>query len=197
MTVPGVPDFYQGSELWDFNLVDPDNRRPVDFDERRDRLDNLLQRADESVEQLAVELREKWPDPDVKLWVTTRSLWLRREWPEVFSYGEYLPVAAIGPAADHVISFARCFEGRWAVVVVPRHFQPLRRGDVKTGDGVPRADWGGTELVLPDAGGGSWRCELSGRVLKSDDRNGQLMLRVDRLFDVLPVALLTLHSESP
>ena len=110
ITLPGVPDFYQGTELWDFNLVDPDNRRPVDFAERCRRLDNLLARANEDLEQTALGVSARWPDADIKLWVVVRALALRRELPDVFSFGEYLPVAAAGPAAEHVVSFARRLE---------------------------------------------------------------------------------------
>ena len=195
MTLPGVPDVYQGSELWDFNLVDPDNRRPVDFDDRRRRLQELLQRADESIQQLAADLRQGWPGPDVKLWVTTRTLSLRSECPEVFSCGEYVPVTATGPAADHVLSFARHFDGRWVMPVVPRHFQRLRRRDWQS-DGAPHVDWRGTQLILPDTRGDTWRCEISGRAFEPNAIDGQIVLSAEELFEVLPVALLTLPSES-
>ena len=196
MTVPGVPDIYQGNELWDFNLVDPDNRRHVDFQERRRRLDHLLDRADHSLEQLAAELSRQWPDPDVKLWVTTRSLSLRRDWPDVFSFGDYIPVTASGPAADHVIGFARHYEGRWVMPVVPRQFHRLRGAQSKTNGGAPRADWSGTRIILPETADGAWRCELSGRVLEPFQEDGQPVLDIEKVFEVLPVALLTLHSES-
>ena len=195
MTLPGVPDFYQGTELWDFNLVDPDNRRPVDFDNRRQRLQELLDRADRHPKQLARELSEQWPDPDIKLWIATRGLTLRREWPEVFSLGDYLPLSASGPAADHVISFARRFENRWVMPVVPRQFHRLRSEHAQTNRRAPRADWKGTHLILPDADGRPWRCELSGQVFEPNQRDEQLVLEIAPLLQVLPVALLTLESD--
>jgi (1->4)-alpha-D-glucan 1-alpha-D-glucosylmutase len=96
LTMPGVPDTYQGTELWDLSLVDPDNRRPVDFDLR----DRLLARLDEG-------WRPGWDEPEgaAKLLVVSRALRLRRDRPELFS--GYAPVAATGPAADHVVAFDR------------------------------------------------------------------------------------------
>jgi (1->4)-alpha-D-glucan 1-alpha-D-glucosylmutase len=195
MTVPGVPDFYQGCELWDFHLVDPDNRRPVDFDERRARLGRLHRAAHENLQQVARDLAERWPDPDVKLWVTARTLALRRDWPEVFSFGDYIPLSAIGPAERHVLSFARQYDQRVVVTAVPRHFHRLAGSRSRTTRELPRADWGFTKLVLPEAGDGAWRCELSGNRLDPQVLDGDLVLDVDELFDVLPVALLRCESE--
>jgi (1->4)-alpha-D-glucan 1-alpha-D-glucosylmutase len=190
-TIPGVPDFYQGTELWDFNLVDPDNRRPVDFEDRRRRMDKLLQN-ERDVERTARELRDRWPDPDVKLWVTARTLALRRDWPEVFSYGDYVPLSATGPAAEHVLAFARQFGGRTAVTVVPRHIQILR--ETRPTDNPLNADWSGTQLLLPESEGGTWRCQLTGQSLDSQGTGQEAALEVAPLFEVLPVALLMLET---
>jgi (1->4)-alpha-D-glucan 1-alpha-D-glucosylmutase len=194
ITLPGVPDFYQGCELWDFHLVDPDNRRPVDFDERRDRLERLLQGAKKDVLKTAREVAQRWPDPDVKLWVVARSLALRRAWTDVFSFGEYVPLAAAGPAENHVLSFARQFDGFCAITAAPRHFHRLCSSRREPGHGLPRAHWQGTRLVLPDFGHRVWSCELSGRTFESREIDGKTVLDVNSLFDVLPVALLTAKS---
>jgi (1->4)-alpha-D-glucan 1-alpha-D-glucosylmutase len=146
------------------------------------------------LEQLAVELGKSWPDPIIKLWVTTRTLSLRREWPEVFSWGDYIPVAARGPAADHLLSFARHFDGQWVMPVVPRHFQRLRRAPQQAA-GAPHAQWAGTQLVLPESRVDAWRCALSGRLFEPEESDGQVMLNAEQLFDVFPIALLTLPSE--
>ena len=195
ITLPGVPDFYQGTELWDFNLVDPDNRRPVDFVERCRRLDNLLARANEDLEQTALGVSARWPDADIKLWVVVRALALRRELPDVFSYGEYLPVAVVGPAAEHIVAFARRCEEHVAVVVVPRQLQRLRGSQPRGNHGTPRANWRGSQLILPDVDGQMWRCALSGRVFESQTSGEHTALEIDQLFDILPVALLTLQSD--
>ena len=195
ITLPGVPDFYQGSELWDFNLVDPDNRRPIDFDARRDQLDRLIRGADRDVLKTARELADRWPDPDVKLWVTMRSLALRRDWPEVFSFGDYIPLSAVGAAESHVLSFTRKLDRRFAVTVVPRHFFRLNSAPSKPTRSAPRADWHGTKLLLPETESGVWTCELSGRTFESRAEAGNSVLDVGPLFEVLPVALLTSEAQ--
>jgi (1->4)-alpha-D-glucan 1-alpha-D-glucosylmutase len=147
------------------------------------------------VQTTARQLAEQWPDPDVKLWVTARSLALRRDWPEVFSFGDYVPLSAVGPAESHVLSFARQLDRRCVVSVVPRHFQRLGSMRNESTCGAPRADWRGTNLVLPEIEIAGWTCELSGRTFESSAENGNVVLDVGPLFDVLPVALLTLEFQ--
>jgi (1->4)-alpha-D-glucan 1-alpha-D-glucosylmutase len=185
-----VPDFYQGTELWGFNLVDPDNRRPVDFAQRRERLDNLLAKAEKNIERAALEVSASWPDPDIKLWVMWRTLALRRERSDVFCCGEYVPVATAGPAAEHVLSFARHLEGECVVTVVPRQFHSLGAGRYQNGKGIPRADWKRTRLVLPVETGRPWRDVLTDRVYEPSRAEGQASIEIEQLFDVFPVALL-------
>src|SRR5690606_6753943 len=86
-TLPGVPDFYQGTELWDFSLVDPDNRRPVDYELRQSLLKELADGIENDLEGLARSVVERWPDPRIKLLVTSQALHLRRRWEEVFLLG--------------------------------------------------------------------------------------------------------------
>jgi (1->4)-alpha-D-glucan 1-alpha-D-glucosylmutase len=193
-TVPGVPDFYQGTELWDFNLVDPDNRRAVDFAERRRRLDNLLDKANKDIQALASALSASWPDPDVKLWVTAQCLSLRRDWPDVFRFGEYVPLSASGPVAEHVLSFARHFDRQCVVTVVPRQFHALadRRGENQPG--IPRANWKGTRLILPVETSRPWKDALTGRLDEPQRVNGEVSLEIEQLLDIFPVALLTFRS---
>jgi (1->4)-alpha-D-glucan 1-alpha-D-glucosylmutase len=191
MTLPGVPDFYQGTELWDFNLVDPDNRRPVDFELRRRHLNKLLDEADQDATAFADRLSQRWPDADVKLWVTSQSLALRREWADVFSAGEYIPLSAAGEAAQYVIGFARHLEPNWALIAVPRHFYRLTGGRRTQAETGPQADWADTSLILPDDAPATWHCRLSGRVLETNATISESSLAVSELFGVFPVALLT------
>jgi (1->4)-alpha-D-glucan 1-alpha-D-glucosylmutase len=184
LTVPGVPDFYQGTELWDFNLVDPDNRRPVDFFLRERQLNELLNAADSDIEEFAGELSQRWPDAIVKLWVTARTLNLRRELADVFTFGEYVPLTAIGPAADHVVAFARRHDDKCVVAVVPRLHYRLCRGNMSVNA------WDETQLALPAGVARSWQCRLSGRAFDAGDTN-EPILDVAELFQVFPVALLT------
>ncbi|MDP9347822.1 MAG: malto-oligosyltrehalose synthase, partial [Gemmatimonadota bacterium] len=103
ITAPGVPDVYQGQEIWDFSLVDPDNRRPVDYDTRRWLLAELRGRMEnDSLEELARELVEEWEDGRIKLYVTHRALALRAALPDLFRDGEHLPLVSAGERVGHV-----------------------------------------------------------------------------------------------
>jgi len=187
LTLPGVPDFYRGAELWDFNLVDPDNRRPVDYNDRRRRLGKLRSHAERDLPGLVREIANRWPDPDVKLWVTSVGLNLRRHWPDLFAFGEFIPLVTTGAAANHIIAFARRREQQTIICVVPRHFYRLTanqgRCNTKTAPaGPPRAEWGDTKIVLPDEFAREWISPLTGEAF--DD------LTVQNLFATFPVALL-------
>jgi hypothetical protein len=116
--MPGVPDFYQGTEFWDLSLVDPDNRRPVDFTERADVL-KLVERPDWQ------ELARDWPNGHVKLARTRHLLRLRNELADVFASGDYEPLEVSGPHADHVMAFARRRGRHAAITAVARLYAPL------------------------------------------------------------------------
>lgn len=120
-TLPGVPDFYQGTEFWDLSLVDPDNRRPVDFVARHAAL-TALEAPDWSG------LTKAWPDGRLKLAWTRHLLELRNRLPDIFVRGGYQPLEVRGAHADHVIAFARTHGRAAAIVVVGRHFAPFTQG---------------------------------------------------------------------
>jgi (1->4)-alpha-D-glucan 1-alpha-D-glucosylmutase len=120
-TMPGVPDFYQGTEFWDFSLVDPDNRRPVDFAACASALAGL-----ETPDWTS--LAQNWTDGRIKLAWTRRLLKLRSELADVFSNGDYQPLEVIGPHRDHVIAFARQHGGDAAIVAVGKSLAPLTQG---------------------------------------------------------------------
>jgi (1->4)-alpha-D-glucan 1-alpha-D-glucosylmutase len=113
LTSAGVPDIYQGNEIWDYSLVDPDNRRPVDYKRRREILDALPAATPD-------ELIRNWPDGRIKMFLTQRMLQFRREHVDLFQCGEYLPLAASGTFAECCVSFARSLADKWIVVVAPR-----------------------------------------------------------------------------
>lgn len=115
LTMPGVPDIYQGQEFWDLSLVDPDNRRPVDYEARRQSLKTLQDNPPS-----AADLLGNWQDGRIKQLVTSRLLHLRRDWPELFQHGSYVPVRGDGEFADCCIAFRREHGGRSILVVVPR-----------------------------------------------------------------------------
>ncbi|MDR3469082.1 MAG: malto-oligosyltrehalose synthase [Xanthobacteraceae bacterium] len=121
-TMPGVPDFYQGTELWDFSMVDPDNRRPVDFTKRRRLLDAAGKPADWSA------LAARWTDGEIKLRWTHHLLALRRAHADVFTRGDFRPLAVDGTHRHHVVAFARTLSGRAVVTVACRAFAGLSSG---------------------------------------------------------------------
>jgi (1->4)-alpha-D-glucan 1-alpha-D-glucosylmutase len=139
LALPGVADVYQGNELWDFSLVDPDNRRPVDYGRRR----ALLASLDE--DDGGALLRE-WRSGAVKLFVTARGLHARREQPALFVDGEYMPLAVRGEHAANVVAFARRHGDEWALAVVPRLTTELTGPPVFP---VGAAVWGDTAVELP------------------------------------------------
>jgi (1->4)-alpha-D-glucan 1-alpha-D-glucosylmutase len=170
LTVPGVPDTYQGGELWDFSLVDPDNRRPVDWERRRRLLDAV---ADARPQDLAA----VWQDGREKLFVTARLLALRRKRPSLFAAGDYQPLdVGEGRNSERVCAFARRHGEDALAVAVPRLTYGLFR------DGVP-ADFGATDLALPPAAG--WRNVFTGKAFGPCDR-----ISAADLFRQFPVAVL-------
>ncbi|HMJ04672.1 MAG TPA: malto-oligosyltrehalose synthase [Chthoniobacterales bacterium] len=136
-TVPGVPDIFQGNEIWDFSLVDPDNRRPVDYQRRREMLAGL---ADAS----PADLLQNWPDGRIKLFLTQRLLRFRRSHRQLFESGAYIPLPVSGTHADSCIAFAREQAGEWIVVLAPR--LSSRVGFPPIGD-----CWQDTVVELPEA----------------------------------------------
>ncbi|HEV8441044.1 MAG TPA: malto-oligosyltrehalose synthase [Methylomirabilota bacterium] len=191
IAAPGIPDFYQGSELWDLALVDPDNRRPVDFVRRRALLDSLVTRIPPEPADLAplcAELLQSWPDGRVKLYATHRALTLRRQRPRLFAAGGYQPLAATGEQAEHVIAFARVESGGGVVVAVPR--LPARltafSGRLPLGDETWRDTW----LALDASLAGAYRDRFTGRRIATEPRDGVPVLPAGALFGVFPVALL-------
>jgi (1->4)-alpha-D-glucan 1-alpha-D-glucosylmutase len=141
LTVPGVPDLYQGDEFWDFSLVDPDNRRPVDFNARQRALDT----PPDIGEQLS-----NWRDGRIKQALITQVLALRKAHPDVFSRGSYTPVEVEGSYAEHVVAFCREHQGKRVLVVVPRW--PHRLLENSERPHIPAQVWGDTRVKLPFTG---------------------------------------------
>ncbi|MBD0272368.1 MAG: malto-oligosyltrehalose synthase, partial [Acetobacteraceae bacterium] len=172
LTLPGMPDIYQGSELWDLSLVDPDNRRPVDFARRERLLEEVT--ADMARDPMAAlrDMLGTWRDGRLKLAVTAALLALRRRHPALFAEGGYTPLTATGDAADRICAFART-QGEERLVVVTRRF-PARPLD------------GAAALPLPPAlAGEAWRDLLTGRQAGAAET-----LPLGELLGELPVAVL-------
>jgi (1->4)-alpha-D-glucan 1-alpha-D-glucosylmutase len=191
-TCPGVPDIYQGTELWDLSLVDPDNRRPVDFGLRQSLLSGLRERINKSggnLVLLARELLENSWNGRIKLYLTCRTLQARRRAPKIFSEGIYLPLEGEGEKKDHLCAFARIFKEDSIVVGVPRLVVGLLGGREEPPLG--EAAWKDTWLRVPgEWAGRKYRNLFTGEEL--DVRNGfrGAGFSLGDLFRNFPVALL-------
>ena len=161
-TCPGVPDLYQGNETWDFSLVDPDNRRPVDFAARRKILEQLDARSPR-------DLVENWQDGGIKMQVVRSLLHLRREFPDLFIKGEYMPITNTGSNA--VVAFLRRLGTAELLVVVPRRSEGLGAAH---------------SIQFPSSAKRTWKDVLTGRSVNADSG----AIRLGELFSDWPVAVL-------
>jgi (1->4)-alpha-D-glucan 1-alpha-D-glucosylmutase len=160
-----VPDCYQGNEIWDFSLVDPDNRRPVDYDRRRDLLAGLASLGESPSPETLLELFHNLADGRAKLYVMWRLLQLRREHEALFCDGGYMAVRATGEHAKNALAFARRNGREILVTVVPRLMDGLGIGPGALPSGA--AVWGDTRIELPFLDeGDTLRNALTGEVLR-------------------------------
>jgi (1->4)-alpha-D-glucan 1-alpha-D-glucosylmutase len=183
---PGTPDFYQGSELWDLRLVDPDNRGPVDFAERCRALHAL---PSENADPKAVsELLRRWPDGQIKLHVIQAAMRCRRQNSQVFADGDFLPVAARGARSDNVISILRHRAGKSFLAVAPRWLA----GTYTPAEQLPSADfWDETALLLPECVPRLWANAFTGETIEGRVTGEGRSLAVSDALGKFPVALLT------
>jgi (1->4)-alpha-D-glucan 1-alpha-D-glucosylmutase len=168
LTVPGVPDVYQGTELWSFDLVDPDNRRPVDYALRTRLLDEIAASAElggEPLRGFVESLLQSMRDGRIKLYFTWKLLRLRGQLDALFRFGEYAPLRVTGTHSDCVIAFARSHEGTEVIVIVSRWF--ARLGGV---DALPIGAelWQDTQVDVP--GAGTWVNVLTGERATADEK---------------------------
>jgi (1->4)-alpha-D-glucan 1-alpha-D-glucosylmutase len=184
---PGVPDFYQGTELWDFSLVDPDNRRPVDFHQRAQLLHDLKLKAKKAPGSLIQELLPNWQNGAVKLYTTYQALNFRRAHPDLFLRGDYIPIIAQGPQSRQVVAFARRQENSWAVVAAARFFTRIIPA---AAPGFDPEVWQQSCLSLPDDAPQEWLNIFTGATIKSLPQGQSKSLDLANLFQHLPVALL-------
>jgi malto-oligosyltrehalose synthase/4-alpha-glucanotransferase len=181
-TCPGIPDIYQGCEGWDLSMVDPDNRRPVDFDKRQHMLDELAE------QKTGVEWAALWEnryDARIKLWLAHTLLTERSQNPDLFAYGQYLPLEIKGRYKKNVLAFARRYEKTWYVVAVPLGLAQLCGSDCTN---ISDIDWQNTRIVLPADAPVEWKNRLTPATGKAD---GSLALA--DLFAEMPLALLKLE----
>jgi (1->4)-alpha-D-glucan 1-alpha-D-glucosylmutase len=195
---PGVPDFYQGSELYDFSLVDPDNRRPVDYEKRIAVLAELKRKeAEMTGVNLAGELSRGKDDGRIKMYLTYKALTFRKANRGLFEKGEYLPLALVGSRADHVCAFERRMGSASMIVVVPRFLWRL----IPENESMPLGEdvWDGTYLVLPDADKEThYRNIFTDETLGMEPREeGKQGLALSGIFSSFPVALMVKQIETP
>jgi (1->4)-alpha-D-glucan 1-alpha-D-glucosylmutase len=183
---PGVPDFYQGSDLWDFRLVDPDNRQPVDFEARKIKL-TKMRALDESPSPSYIEVAKSWQDGGIKLYVIWKTLQQRAQHPELYSDGEFLTLDVRGKRAEHVTAFARRLQRDWAVIVVPRWL--ARAGFPLPPQGTGQF-WGDTRVLLPKAAPTQWKNVFTNGIVTVEGKNASRLIRLNDLGQ-FPVALLT------
>ncbi len=188
ITAPGVPDFYQGTEFWDLTLVDPDNRRPVDYEKRRQTLPCLRNPA---------ELLEQRADGRIKMFVMHRGLQARADLREVYERGDYRPLEATGAHRDGVFAFARVAAGGGrsgadpvaAITCVPRMIASLVPDTA--GPPLGRAVWADTRMQLPpELADGALRDVFTGATIEVERANGASALSAAAVFERFPVALL-------
>jgi (1->4)-alpha-D-glucan 1-alpha-D-glucosylmutase len=199
ITLPGAPDFYQGSELWDLNLVDPDNRRPVNYAMRQKALSDLKKKF-EGIQGDAGEFfselqRDEGPGA-MKLFLIWRALNFRATQRELFEGGNYVRLDAVGKKHEHVCAFTRVWKEKEIIVVVPRLVFGLTRGAEvpPTGSDV----WKDAVLPLPRARAGDvFRNVLTQETVTTMEHNGKRALEMAKVLKIFPVALLETMPPSP
>jgi (1->4)-alpha-D-glucan 1-alpha-D-glucosylmutase len=181
ITGPGIPDIYQGTELWSFTLVDPDNRQLVDYGERQRLLEGIAELVDTPRAADVQALLESWEDGRIKLLVTTLALRCRSRLADAFDRGTYVRLEADGARAQHVFGFARQLDGDACIVVLPRWTTRLEQGALPLG----RRAWAHTQLRLPPSLHGGWTNVLTGEQIEAAEA-----LELSRVLEALPVAVL-------
>jgi (1->4)-alpha-D-glucan 1-alpha-D-glucosylmutase len=188
---PGVPDFYQGNDLWAFDLVDPDNRRAVNYEVRRQMLKSFEEQAARDRVALVDRLRENPCDGAIKLYVTQQALRFRRDHRDLFGQGSYTALASEGIRARNVVAFSRALGNQALIALTGRFFLKLCNSH-----GKPVGDvWGNTTIQLPKkTEHKSFRDIFTGETISADQREDGLFLPVAKVFSHCPVALLFAES---
>jgi (1->4)-alpha-D-glucan 1-alpha-D-glucosylmutase len=187
MTSPGVPDFYQGCDLWDLRLVDPDNRGPVDFKHRDALLAEIEKKSSQDLARYCRELVENWRDGLVKLYLIWKILNVRRNYSRLFSEGEFAPLEISGKRESSVIAYARRREHDWILTVAPRW---LARAKAQLTWSFMQKFWSGSKLNLPVNAPSSWLNPLTGETLVASPGQKGSNLPMSDILKNFPVALL-------
>ncbi len=186
LTVPGVPDTYQGNELWEFNLVDPDNRRPVDYELRRRVLADFKEVCLDGCDQQAAfasNLVSSMENGRIKAYLIWKTLNLRKQQPDLFQLGDYVPFETTGERAKHLVAFGRRYQSQSLIVAAPRLCAQLLAGQPRTAKG--EEVWRDTQIEISQ-NAVRFRNLFTGEKVAAE--HGALLAR--DLFQTFPVALL-------
>jgi (1->4)-alpha-D-glucan 1-alpha-D-glucosylmutase len=190
ITSPGVPDFYQGTELWDFSLVDPDNRRPVDYGIRMGMLEELKRcEAERPLPELARELTIKKDNGKIKLYLIYKALNYRKTAKAVFQHGDYLPLEALGEKAHNVCTFARKWENSVVLIIVPRFLTKL----IQQPEGLPfgKEVWKDSYIVVPfENPGTKYQNIFTREIVTTASHKEATVLYISEIFTHFPVVLM-------
>jgi (1->4)-alpha-D-glucan 1-alpha-D-glucosylmutase len=179
-TSPGIPDLYQGCELWDLSLVDPDNRRPVDYEQRRSLLQEIQAQSSDPLQRIE-DLFTSLTDGRLKLFLTTHLLKARQKYAELFQNGSYHPLTVTGTFANHIIAFARQHQDKIAIVIAPRFLTQIVAQDER-----PIGDcWQDTAIEIPAEFPLAWKNTMTQQPLTF-----QTHLSIKQALEHFPVALL-------
>jgi (1->4)-alpha-D-glucan 1-alpha-D-glucosylmutase len=192
ITAPGVPDVYQGSELWDLRLVDPDNRGTVDFARRIELLNSLKRNSSPETTGLAGDLLKNWTDGRIKLYLISKALRCRQEFSKLFTGGDFVPVEISGERSQNVTAFVRVFEDQQALVLAPKW---LAGSGMERNSNAQRKFWGETSIVLSDNVTASWRNVLTGESVTAQG-NRRACLSVSDVLKDFPVGLFLSNPNS-
>ncbi|MFP4418250.1 MAG: malto-oligosyltrehalose synthase [Chitinispirillaceae bacterium] len=183
LTAPGVPDFYQGSELWDLSLVDPDNRRSIDFTKREALLRDVVQKLENEGQNALQEFIENRIDGRIKMFLSYKTLHTRRTFSSVFENGSYEPIRVTGRYRDSVIAYMRRYDSKAVLVVAPRFLTSI----ISENDTPMGEIWANTALALPiGLKASEWHNQLTDQVL-----TGSRQLPLAQLLADFPVAILS------
>jgi (1->4)-alpha-D-glucan 1-alpha-D-glucosylmutase len=178
----GVPDIYQGTELWDLSLVDPDNRRPVDYAKRKAILADILEREKSDISRLSEDLLSTKEDGRVKLFLVHRALLARKNRAKLFQDGAYTPLEATGRHDGNIVAFARRNDDAWGLCITPRFLTSMIEWDeLPIGEKV----WEDTYIELPGGAPATWRDAITGQIIEGDRK-----LPLGLVFRHFPAALL-------
>jgi (1->4)-alpha-D-glucan 1-alpha-D-glucosylmutase len=194
IAAPGIPDFYQGTELWDLSLVDPDNRRPVDYALRRRWLEEIACEQQKGEDGMAMALLDRRTDGRVKLFVMVRALHARARMRAVFEHGDYAALDGSGSRRDCVFAFARRLQGDVAIACVPRFVASLVPDAARAPLGG--AVWGDTRIEVPDDMP-ALRDVFTGNEIPVRHAESRASIEAATVFQRFPVALLVPSSLSP